>query len=131
MVTEKLAKAYFWRTGVSPSKSHAGFVKFLRALGALNQSKRQKQVVEALGFKNYVGFQAFVQGAVPLAHKLERLAPALALDGPNPEYPWPQADPEFASADFSFDIWPELQAGRGRQFIKVVQNAVNNFSRYG
>src|SRR5712691_5226381 len=32
MVTEKLGKAYFWRTGNPPRKSHASFVRFLQAL---------------------------------------------------------------------------------------------------
>lgn len=27
MATEKLAKAYFWRSGNPPPKSHSGFVK--------------------------------------------------------------------------------------------------------
>jgi hypothetical protein len=34
MVTEKIAKAYFWRSGAPPQKGHAAFVDFLRSLGA-------------------------------------------------------------------------------------------------
>jgi hypothetical protein len=36
MTTEKLAKAYFWRTGSPPQKSHIGFVKFLQFLGQIS-----------------------------------------------------------------------------------------------
>jgi len=32
MVTEKLGKAYFWRTGQAPPKSHASFLRFVQAL---------------------------------------------------------------------------------------------------
>ncbi len=32
MVTEKLGKVSFWRTGRPPRRSHASFVRFLQAL---------------------------------------------------------------------------------------------------
>src|SRR5258708_6753972 len=32
MATEKLSKAYLWRSGKSPPRSHVGFVRFLKAL---------------------------------------------------------------------------------------------------
>ena len=32
MSTEKLSKAYLWRSGHAPPRSHTGFVRFLRAL---------------------------------------------------------------------------------------------------
>ena len=38
MVTEKIAKAYFWRSGSPPPKSHAGFVQFLRFLGKFDKT---------------------------------------------------------------------------------------------
>src|SRR4051812_21820753 len=40
MATEKIAKAYFWRSGNPPPKIHAGFVHFLRFLGAIGQRDR-------------------------------------------------------------------------------------------
>src|SRR5208283_5496445 len=32
MATEKLSKAYLWRSGHAPPRTHVGFVRFLRAL---------------------------------------------------------------------------------------------------
>lgn len=127
MVTEKLSKAYFWRKGKPPAKSHAGFHSFLRALGTVPQAQRPK-LVQALEFKNYKVFQAWIKSVLPLADALERLAPALALNGPNPEYPWPPDVPAHAPADFAFPIWSDLNnTGRGRELIKVVLLSVDRF----
>ncbi|MHC5538910.1 hypothetical protein ACYOEI_11880 [Singulisphaera rosea] len=54
-----------------------------------------------------------------MAMSIEDLAPALAREGPNPEYPWPRANPQRAPAEQSFGIWEELRdASRGRQFLE-------------
>ncbi|MFM7843636.1 MAG: hypothetical protein ACKPEY_05325, partial [Planctomycetota bacterium] len=42
MAIEKIAKAYFWRSGSPPPKSHAGFVQFLRFLGQIRQPDRER-----------------------------------------------------------------------------------------
>jgi hypothetical protein len=132
MVTEKLSKAYFWRSGTPPSKSHARFVKFLRALGGCSSSERPK-IASALGFGRFEGFQSWTYKIQPLAYALESLAPALAQDnGPNPEYPWPRTAPRFVPATFKFDVWEQLtESGRGRQLLQVIDLAVNRFSAYG
>jgi hypothetical protein len=59
MVTEKIAKAYFWRSGT----------------------------------------------------------PALASNGPNPEYPWPHAQPQIAPVGHNFPIWPILTSGYQRPSV--------------
>ena len=130
MVTEKLAKAYFLRSGDPPVRKHDVFVKFLRALGSIPQSKRQ-QVAEAFAFGRFDDFQNWIRTIVPLANELQNLAPALAGDGPNPEYPWPQGTPKYAPATFEFGIWSELtDTGRGRQLLQRIGNAVKNFPKY-
>jgi hypothetical protein len=133
MVTEKLGKAYLWRSGVAPSKSHAGFVKFLRSLGIGSVRLADRQMVaEVFGFGRFEDFQSWIRSVLPLAYTLERLAPAFAQDnGPNPEYPWPHSAPAYAPATFDFDIWKELtETGRGRQLLQVIDIAVNQFSVY-
>jgi hypothetical protein len=60
-----------------------------------------------------------IRKSVPLAYRIERLAPALALDNENPEYPWPRAAPEIAPAEHAFEIWEELQKGAGLQFLDL------------
>ena len=131
MVTEKLAKAYFWRSGVSPPKTHAVFVQFLRSLGGVPQSQRQ-QVADALGFRRFADLQNWLRQVLPLAYTLQKLAPSLAQDGPNPEYPWPQDAPQFAPISFDFDLWIKLtNSGHGRQLMQVIRRAVNKFPSYG
>lgn len=131
MVTEKLGKAYFWRTGSPPPMSHAGFVQFLRSLGSAPSSQRER-IAEAFSFVRFNDFQKWVRLALPTAYALERLAPALVQpNGPNPEYPWPQAAPEYAPATFEFDVWKELtNTGRGRLLLKAIEAAVKEFPRY-
>jgi hypothetical protein len=130
MVTEKLAKAYFWRTGAPPPRNHAGFVQFLRSLGGVPQARRQL-VASTLGFTLFADLQMWINSILPLAYDLERLAPALANDGPNPEYPWPHIAPTNAPVHFSFDVWNRLTGtGRGRQLIRVIELAVDRFPNY-
>jgi hypothetical protein len=65
------------------------------------------------------------------ACNLEQLAPALANDGPNPEYPWPQNAPKYVPATFEFDVWRQLtETGRGRQLVQVIKAAVEQFPVY-
>jgi hypothetical protein len=67
-----------------------------------------------------------------LAYQLEHLAPTLAQDGPNPEYPWPHTAPQHAPATFDFVIWPQLTGtGRGRQLLQIIDIAVKKFPSYG
>ena len=99
MVTEKLGKAYFWRSRTAPAtKSHAGFVAFMRFLGSVRVTERQ-QITNVFAFKRFEDFQNWIRAVLPLAYQLERLAPALAKDGPNPEYPWPPECPATCAGD--------------------------------
>ena len=68
----------------------------------------------------------------PLARELERLAPALAGDdGATPEYPWPRPFPIETPATYDLAIWHRLtERGRGRQLVKVVDEAVVQSPRY-
>jgi hypothetical protein len=129
MVTEKLGKAYLWRSKNPPDKNHASFVLFLRALGSVSISIRP-QVARIFGFSRFDDFQAWLRQILPLAYQLQRMAPQLAEDGPNPEYPWPHSAPLHVPAEYDFGIWHELNTGRGRQFIQVITAAVKHFELY-
>ena len=130
MVTEKLSKAYFWRSGTPPKKSHAGFGLFMRLLLQVSKSKRMK-IAGIFGFGRFEDFQNWTRTTLTLAYDLERLAPALANDGPNPEYPWPQNAPQTIPATFDFDVWRQLtDTGRGRQLVQVIKTAVEQFPVY-
>ena len=132
MVTEKLGKAYFWRTGNPPPKSHVSFVRFLQALDNRKQSDVER-IAKLLGFGAVSQFEQWISTITPLAHALERLAPALAGDhSENPEYPWPQLSPTHTPVSHPFPIWKELtESGRGRQFLKIIDAAVKQFPNYG
>ena len=50
MVTEKLGKAYFWRTPHPPRTTHASFVRFLQALDDRQPSANVNRIAQLLGF---------------------------------------------------------------------------------
>jgi len=131
MVTEKLGKAYFWRSGQPSPKVHTVFVKFLRALGQTRSPDRQR-IADIFQFRRFTGFQTWIHSILPLAYELQSLAPALAQDnGPNPEYPWPHLAPRHAPVTFEFDVWTQLsETGQGRQLLHVIDTAVREFPRY-
>ncbi len=131
MVTEKLGKAYFWRTRRPPRTSHASFVRFLQALDKPSRSEVAR-TAEAFGFGDAEGFRAWIPTIAPLAYDIERLAPQLAgLNNPNAEYPWPAVAPVNCPATYDFPVWWKLtDTGRGRQFLKVIDAAVVGFPTY-
>jgi hypothetical protein len=128
MVTEKLAKAYFWRSQ-TPPKSHVGFVQFLRFLGAVGLDDRER-VAKIFSFNRFTDFQNWIYAILPIAYDLERIAPALASDGPNPEYPWPHAQPASAPVSHEFAVWKRLSTGQGRDLMRIIHIAVNRFAEY-
>jgi len=67
---------------------------------------------------------------LPLAYELQQIAPALAGNGPNTEYPWPHEKPVFAPATFNFPIWASLISGQGRHLMRVIHLAVERFPEY-
>ena len=96
MCTEKLGKAYFWRGPGAENLGHAVFVRFVRAIST------DKKISQALGYGSVAAFREWIDFVSDLAYQLECLAPALAGDGPNPEYPWPRTSPEHAPVEEEF-----------------------------
>lgn len=129
MVTEKLAKAYFWRSGSPPPRSHAGFVQFMRFLGQVPFGHRPR-VAQLFGFARFDDFQKWIRLGLPLAYELERLSPDLANQGPNPEYPWPHVQPHSCPVEYNFPIWASLKTGRGRDLMRILKTAVDHFDEY-
>ncbi len=129
MATEKLAKAYFWRSGAPPPRSHAGFRQLLKFLGHIRQKDRDR-IASLFSFNRFTDFQNWIRAVQPIAYDLERLAPDLANDGPNPEYPWPHAEPLHAPVEHTFAIWTSLTSGQGRDLMRVISIAVNGFPKY-
>lgn len=130
MSTEKLSKAYLWRSGTAPTRSHIGFTKFLRAILDRRETELSR-IAEHWGFKFSKDFETWVAQAMPLVYDIQKLAPSQANDGLNPEYPWPHLQPEHCPAEHSFPLWIELsQTGRGRKLLSFIRIAVNMFEQY-
>ncbi len=98
---------------------------------AAQPSNRREQIAKLFSFGRFEDLQNWTRSVLPLAYQLERLAPTLANDGPNPEYPWPHANPQYAPVPFHFDFWMELTGtGRGHRLLKFVKDAVDKFPSF-
>jgi hypothetical protein len=115
MATEKLAKAYF--LGHAPiKKTHTYFSKFWRAL------RTRQRIRRALGYADSESFRNDLLMVAGLATAIEELAPALADEGPNTEYPWPAPDYTDAPASFHFKVWGRINHGQdGVVLLKLVR----------
>jgi len=130
MATEKLSKAYVWRSGKAPPKSHTGFVRFLKAL--LDRRPAELGFISrALGFARPEDLERWVSRVQPLAYALQNIAPAEAQNGANPEYPWPHEAPAHCPATHVFPLWVSLaDEGQGRKLILFIEKAILRFDVY-
>jgi hypothetical protein len=115
MATEKLGKAQAVKHRPPETLGHRAFVDFLKSLSANKQAKKQ------LDYEGRTAsWRTVIRKSIPLAESIEAFAPSIALDRPNPEYPWPRADPCTAPAEHSFEVWRDLQKPAGRQFLSLL-----------
>jgi hypothetical protein len=117
MATELLSKANAWRNGPI-KKSHTAFVPFLRSLSSNKRAQTQ------LGYEGQnANWTQTIRKITPIADSLQKMAPDLAKDGPNPEYPWPPDAPTTTPVEYAFPIWEELtETSYGRILIALVQH---------
>ena len=116
MATEKLAKAYF----TALPKRHFGLMKLLTALPT------NARAVTPLGFGGLADLDAWATSVASVGDAVEKLAPACAGVGPNPEYPWPPGAETTAPVDHTFqvELFTKLaaQADSGRPpFLEIVE----------
>lgn len=129
MATEKLSKAYLWRSGHAPPRVHTGFVRFLRAL--LDRRAELDRISAELGFGRREDLDHWVRNVLALAYSLQNIAPAEAGNGPNPEYPWPHEAPANCPIRHTFTLWYQLSnTGQGRQLMEVIERAIARFDKY-
>ena len=122
MSTEKLARAYLWKQD-TVKRSHAAFSKFLRSLAGDDRVRIE------LGYKGRAQWDAKLDGIASLAEQVQQLAPDLAGDGPNAEYPWPPDRPASAPIEFEFPVWDELQKSSGRVLLDFLDGLFVHASR--
>lgn len=85
MVSEKLAKGFFQslHDPDPPRPTHAAFVRMLQAV------KARPDIRQILGYANAEAFARFINALLPLAQRIQSLAPSIAgFTQPNAEYPW-------------------------------------------
>jgi hypothetical protein len=132
MAAEKISKAYLWRSGTSPPKSHVWLMPFLQALLSRSHGRKEmKRIAEIFEYARHEDMAAWVRQVSPLAHQLQNLTPDLADDGPNPEYPWPHEKPAHCPALYSFELWGKLRDSEpGRRLVKFIRRAIERFEQY-
>jgi len=125
MATEKLSKALLVAGDTKLENltgTHAAFVNFIRIIC------NNRKLKNILGMKRSQQMAHFNQ-LLPLAHEIELLAPALAQNGPNPEYPWKDASGNvLAPTDHPFRLIQQLQKTRqGIQLLKHIDIFLKRF----
>ena len=104
-------------------------MQYLRFLGQTRPTDRER-IANLFTFTRFADFQSWIRAVLPIAYELERLAPTLANDGPNPEYPWPHHQPAEAPANHNFDTWVKLTTGHGRDLMRIIAIAIDRFPEY-
>ncbi len=123
MTTEKLSKAAL-ATTITPAKSHQVFVKFLR-LTNLNSNIRNRLT----GNPNQ--YRSIINEILPIADKIEQLAPAYDGVASNSEYPWEQPDGSVISPSaYEFPIWKELKTASGRKLLELIRQLIEKFEEF-
>lgn len=116
MATELLGKAHSWKNASPNVTSHRAFAGFIRSLSSNRIAQKQ------LGFEGQnSSWYQMIRKSVSFADEVEQLAPALAKNGPNVEYPWPRDAPQSAPTEYTFGIWEILNgSAAGRKFLDMV-----------
>lgn len=132
MATEKLAKTYLYdpAQGRKVHRAFALYFQMLRKEGHLKS--RVQATMRRMDDKQYAAFLRDLRG---LAESTEKLAPAEAGDGPNPEYPWEMRSPSGdmfveSPVNYLFPIFDITKMGKMdalvEKCIKVAEDEYGN-----
>jgi hypothetical protein len=126
MAAEKLGKALLVAGDMSLERithTHAAFVKFMRV------ARKNHNLQKELGM-TYSQITAHFNRLLPMAYEIEVLAPTLAQDGPNPEYPWRDKSGHIlVPVDYSFPQMKQLQSIPGTQLLKYIGHFLRDFEK--
>ncbi len=127
MTGEKLGKAFLLTGGAlsleQAKNSHVAFKRFLQVASRHPELQRLLEMSAAQ-------FRAHIKNMLPLAEAIERLAPALAQNGPNVEYPWQSPDRRVHTpVSHDFPVLRQLLEPAGLNLIKVVDLVLRKFYR--
>lgn len=124
MATEKLSRAAGMRIREpwSETNSHAALVKALQLL------KAQPRAVEVFANGSYDTMRATVNQALPAAYAIQSLAPQIAGDSANPEYPWEnKADPGHWIPPCDYSFISVTQMPYFAQLVRLMQSMLDHF----
>lgn len=126
MTTEKLSKALLIGGEMSlerVTQSHAAFVKFMRVVSHNHNLQAELNI-------NKSQLKALFMRFLPIAHEIETLAPALAQDGPNSEYPWlDKLDHVCIPTKHSFPQTQLLQSPQGAKLLNYIRYFLAEFEK--
>ena len=118
MATEKLSKAAMYQDNPShagPIKTHKTFLKFLKIAERAPSLKKRFQMSASQ-------WRAHLKSLRTVAFEIQKLAPAVAGNGPNSEYPWEDhTGTVFFPAGHNFRIHIILSKPKGRSLLKFVK----------
>lgn len=118
MASEKLAKAYLCDpVNKRPPQVHDVLVRFLRKARSRREFVRASRMTQAQ-------FRSFVDGLLPLADAIEKLAPAGGPDKPNAEYPWQAAGSVVCPLDYTYPSL-SLKTPKMRGLLKFITICLN------
>lgn len=124
MTTEKLAKAMLLARGAEIKQirsSHKAFLRFLQ-IAARHPSLPRLLKIPAKQFLQ------FTRSLLPLADNIQSLAPALARNGPNVEYPWEEPSGMIrVPASFRFSVSVQLRQPSGRKLLRFIKVILERF----
>jgi hypothetical protein len=124
MATEKLAKAEACSTiGGPPPRSHKGFSEFIR-----KGARRHREALSRRMKLRPENFDRLILSLAPLSRKIESLAPNLAGEGPNTEYPWSSGDVIHVPAETNFVEITQMEAPRLRKLLRFLDGCFEVFS---
>lgn len=128
MTAEKLGKAVLLTVNSNSldrvKKSHKTFTSFLRVAARNPRLRKEAQM-------NARQLQESIKEMLPVAYEIERLAPSLANDGPNAEYPWKNPTGQvIAPAACTFSVTKELRGVKGRKLLKLIAIILEGFESF-
>jgi len=127
MTCEKLGKAFLIAgRSISLQQARNSHIAFKRFLQVASRNPQLQRLLEMTASQ----FHAHIKQMLPIAEAIERLAPALAQDGPNVEYPWESPNGQIhIPASYSFPVLQELNEPAGLNLIKIVGLVQKEFFR--
>lgn len=126
MATEKMGKAFLLAhneiSAEDAERNHEGFAKYIK-IAARNHALARKLEMRPEKFRDLINDRF-----VPLAQRIEQLAPALAKGGANPEYPWRDNSGFNIPCQWDFDpVVQDLTRSRA-MFQRLIETLIQHFA---